>query len=170
MDRTDSLQSGTRCTPAAIHSTVSLLLCAVLGGALGIGCASRPKNEDPPPEIGCMASVIKADERLALARNAAPREMPIGDAVRAYLEAFESLDMSECPPPFREAIRRHLGAWRETLPWLDAYPELRGELHEVFDVIGRDERNAEFRAAVGQIIQTWSQVEQAMVDEGLFPA
>ena len=33
MDRTDSLQSGTRCTPAAIHSTVSLLLCAVLGGA-----------------------------------------------------------------------------------------------------------------------------------------
>ena len=77
-------------------------------------------------------------------------------------DILSQLDYNACPEAFTTAFEKHIKAWIATIPVLDKYPDLRGEMHDVFDIIEAGEHQDTFKALVKAIWDSWAEVEEAM--------
>jgi hypothetical protein len=83
-------------------------------------------------------------------------------SIREYVAAIDGLDFSSCPESFTEAFRRHRDAWNDSLPFFERFPEMRGEMHDLFDELRDDEgTQLQLEAIDKQIWDTWGEVEAA---------
>ncbi|NND44119.1 MAG: hypothetical protein HKN58_02260 [Xanthomonadales bacterium] len=115
-------------------------------------------------------SVLEQDSRLGAERNEATRHMPIARVIEQYVAGLDALDLASCPEDFMLAMRRHRDAWQASVKFFEAYPELRGEMHEVFERIraqGAAARSG-LEGAEAAIWGTWAEVENAV--QGHAPA
>lgn len=146
-----------------------------LTGCMGLpGCSGRATSGALPAQAesergdkayrSAMQAVLEQDSEFGRVRNHAPESGTPAAAIRGYVANLDRIDFSGCPRAFTRAFRQHRDAWEATLPLLDQFDELRGELHEVFEVIRA--RDAETRAALEQVEQpiwsTWGDVEAAV--------
>lgn len=108
-----------------------------------------------------MARVLEEDAQLGATRNHASETGPIAEAIRRYVAGLDALDVSDCPEAFVHALGRHRSAWEQSVAFFEQFPELRGELHDVFEMIRtRDEASsAGLEAAEAGIWSTWAEVE-----------
>jgi hypothetical protein len=135
----------------------------VLMAALLAGCASsRPSPSDNG--TSAVARVLQQDDVLGTQRNHACETAPLAQAVRDYVRGLAALDFSGCPDDFVDAFTRHREAWEASIPFFEAYHDLRGEMHDLFEQIrDRDpSTKAELEELEAGIWGTWAEVEAAI--------
>jgi hypothetical protein len=124
------------------------------------GC--RTRIAAPTPAQVAMQNVLAIDDKLGSARNHASETSSLEDAVREYVTALDAVDFTGCPPDFVEAFSAHRDAWEEALPFLEQFPEMRGEMHSLFEKLKADPMtNPEIETLDKRIWDTWADVEAA---------
>ena len=148
---------------AILRSTSgTLVACLVLAA-----CASSIPSKSSRAAAAIRA-VLEEDTRLGGVRNHAPESMPLAEAVGAYVRSLDAIDFGECPADFTAAFERHRDAWQESIPYLEEYPELRGEIHDLFDEIRAVSADARMRIESIEkgIWDTWAEVEATVERHG----
>ena len=121
-----------------------------------------PGEEVNLPESSCIEKIIAADSQLGKIRNHACEKQSLSLTISEYIAALKKLDYSGCPEAFVKAFNRHQQAWLDMIPVTDKYPELRGEMHDLFDIIERASDAETFKIRLKGIWDTWAEVEAAM--------
>jgi len=137
----------------------SLLALSIL--VISPGCKSDNKTcvTDTNTELECIAQIIAQDERLGAIRNHASIQLSLSLAIDQYTAALKELDYTQCPEGFSIALTRHVQAWEDMKSVTDQFPELRGEMHALFDSIAESDRKTKFDVKLKMIWDTWAEVE-----------
>jgi hypothetical protein len=106
--------------------------------------------------------VIAQDDSLGVVRNHASETQSLAEAIRDYTDALANLDYSQCPEEFTTAFERHRKAWAKLIPFVEKYPDLRGEMHDLFDQLEKGPEAATFKPLVDDVRVTWQEVEKTM--------
>lgn len=129
---------------------------------------TTPKNEEPIA-VGlsidaqnCMEQVIATDASFGEIRNHACETISLSETIKEYTAEIETYDFQDCPEAFTVAFKKHQSAWKEMLSVTDAYPDLRGEMHELFKIMETGNHAEAFGATLQKIQDTWTEVENAM--------
>jgi hypothetical protein len=75
---------------------------------------------------------------------------------------MKKLDFQGCPPDFTVAFEKHRQAWNDMIPLVKKYPDLRGEMHVLFDQLEKGEDAERFKLLLKNVWDTWGEVEEAM--------
>jgi len=117
---------------------------------------------DNKAENSCIDSIIEADIRLGKERDEATKIVSISQSIENYVNGIKMLDFKNCPDPFQAAFRDHRIAWEKLKEFTDDYPSLRGEMHELFDKIKKENKSPKFNKLLAEVWRTWEMVEAAM--------
>lgn len=110
----------------------------------------------------CIKKVMEADNHLGRIRNHACEKISLSATIKDYVAGMEKIDFQDCPASFSTAFKRHQQAWSDMLVVTDHYPDLRGEMHDLFDILEKEKDADQFKALLKQIWDTWAEVETAM--------
>ena len=138
--------------------TVFILLPACTDTVKAPASAVAP----PSAEKTCMDKIIASDEVLGKTRNHACEKIPLAKTIRHYADGMEKLDFSGCPKAFAEGFKKHIAAWQAMIPLMEKYPDVRGEMHDLFDAFEKGEDAEMFKPLLKAIWDTWGEVETAM--------
>ena len=83
----------------------------------------------------------------------------MSESIISYVSDINQFDFKDCPDDFKTAFHLHKNAWEDMLEVSDKYPSLRGEMHEIFDIIKEGEHGALFEKKLKAIWDTWSPIE-----------
>ena len=108
----------------------------------------------------CIERVLAVDDSLGGIRNDATNNIPMGHVVRVYVRDLERIDFTDCPEKFTANFNEHIEAWKQIVPILDKHDDLRGEMHDLFDQLEKNEDAALFRERLAAIWSTWDKVEK----------
>lgn len=111
--------------------------------------------------LSCVDVILKKDSELGEIRNHACEKISLSKTIDEYVSSLEKLDYSTCPESFTNAFKNHRSAWIDTKQITNRYPELRGEMHDLFDEINKTSDSTEFKKLVKGIWDTWAEVEKA---------
>lgn len=142
------------------------LLGIALVSLMLMGCKnSKPGTRESQKiflkaESHCMEKVLEEDIYLGELRNQASRSISLSEAILKYTEGMRALDFSNCPEDFTVAFKEHIDAWEELRDVSDYYPAVRGELHDVFQVLEKSKDSVLFNQLVERVWKTWELVEQ----------
>ncbi len=126
-------------------------------------CGSKQKNhEEISSQKDCIAYIIRKDDSLGSIRNHACEAMSLSKSITQYVSGIDDLDFSNCPKSFVDAFAEHKKAWRNMKKVTDSLPNLRGEMHDVFDSISKTKYNEAFDPLLKDVWDTWAQIEQSM--------
>ncbi|NNC69658.1 MAG: hypothetical protein HKN90_02430 [Flavobacteriaceae bacterium] len=109
----------------------------------------------------CVDHIFKKDDSLGTVRNHTSEEISLSETIKRYTAALNHLDFSNCPDEFSAAFNEHIVAWNQMKDVTDRYSDLRGEMHDLFDVIDKSKDSSEFRAHLKAIWDTWEPIEKA---------
>ncbi|MFN0034398.1 MAG: hypothetical protein ACKVUS_04975 [Saprospiraceae bacterium] len=126
--------------------------------------AATPAQKAVPDQQSkdCIAHAIALDDSLGKARNHACEAIGLSETIRQYATGMGKINHQNCPAAFTEAFKKHREAWLALIPITDQYPELRGEMHDLFKQIEAGEHAAQFKPLVKTVWDTWAEVEAAM--------
>ncbi len=127
--------------------------------------SSESRSTDQPSAARrAMMQVMEIDRVLAAQRDEMPESLPVADAVASYVSGLAAINFDECPDDFTDAYRRHRQAWEESIPFLKEHPQLRGEMHGLFDEIRQMDKSIseQLDRHLQAIGESWSDVETAM--------
>ena len=129
-----------------------------------IGCKSNT-NEAQVKTKSCEEQIIEKDSVFGIIRNHAAEEKSMSVSIENYVAGLKSLDYSNCQESFYNAFYRHIEAWEAMIQVTDSYPDLRGEMHDVFKLLEQTKDSAKFSLALNKIWSTWSDVESQIKNE-----
>ncbi len=107
----------------------------------------------------CVQKIMEIDEKAGTIRNHACETASLSEAVKSYVSKLGNLDFKNCPEDFKNAFNAHKNAWSDVLPITDLYPDLRGEMHILFEEIEKGDHGTEFKLLVKKLWDTWAEVE-----------
>ena len=110
-------------------------------------------------EIDCIQRILEQDALLGEIRNHPSDSLPLKDVILNYARALEALDYDNCPHDFRYAFMTHIKAWKDMMPVVDQYPNLRGEMHDLFSHLSDSNHKDLFNQNLNAIWRTWENVE-----------
>ncbi len=112
--------------------------------------------------------VLSVDGELGIQRNGATETESIVSSIRTYLAGIDGTDFSACPDDFTEAFRWHRDAWEKSIVFFERFPNLRGEMHELFETIRSEggETQIELERIEALIWDSWAEVEAVAADYG----
>ena len=141
---------------------LNLLLILLLLSCNNAGNKSSKAKLESVTNINteCIESILKKDSVLGQIRNHASEQISLSETIDNYTNSLKSLDYSDCPDNFTIAFHEHIEAWLELKKASDKYPELRGELHEVFSELEKKKDSLEFKSFETKILDTWETVEK----------
>lgn len=143
--------------------TTAILIVA--SGLIQIySCGSRNNRDTADSnqkEQNCMDYIIAQDDSLGRIRNHASETVSLSESIEQYVSTGNELNFEHCPSEFTHAFKNHLNAWTEMQTVTDNYPDLRGEMHILFDTIAEGEHKTRFKASLEKIHNTWKDVEKA---------
>jgi hypothetical protein len=142
-------------------NTAILLLMTLLTACNSAAEEKQPRVIAPSVEkLSCVEQILLMDDSLGTVRNHACEKISLSESIDNYVQGFESLDYEACPQFFRHAFGQHLDAWKDMMPITNKHPELRGEMHELFDQLKESADSAVFNRKLKKIQDTWTLVEQ----------
>ena len=130
-----------------------------------ISCTpSNTGRQDTHNDISseCIASVIARDDELGTVRNHACEQISLAETIQNYVDKMGKVDFNDCPTAFKIAFEKHRQAWMEMIPLAKKYPDVRGEMHDIFNKIEKGDDKKEFKPLLKNIWDTWAEVEKAM--------
>ena len=86
--------------------------------------------------------------------------MSLSQSITNYTNDLEKFEFSGCPEDFKTAFQSHITAWREMKMVTDKHPNLRGELHQIFEMLEKSQDSSQFKTYLEQILETWKSVEE----------
>jgi vacuolar-type H+-ATPase subunit I/STV1 len=108
----------------------------------------------------CIENILQRDSELGDIRNHASEQSSLSKTIDDYANSVKSLDFKNCPDKFTIAFHKHIKAWLDLKKVSDKYPELRGELHEIFSELEKKKDSIEFKLRQAKIFDTWKIVEE----------
>jgi len=143
-----------------LYLSLTLLL---IGTALSCDSAA-PEQSGPhnPLQRNCMSRIIVFDDSLGRIRNHACEKIDLSTTIKQYLKSCRAMNYKECPVAFNAAIEKHYAAWDNMLPLTDKYPDLRGEMTQLFKQLKTGEHAQEFIPLEKAIIDTWSDIDAVL--------
>lgn len=111
-------------------------------------------------EKECITSIIAADDSLGKIRNHACENATLSMSIRNYVSGLKKLNFKNCPPGFEKAFDKHKKAWIAMLKITNKYPDMRGEMHELFDQLDKGNDAIEFKKYLKNIWDTWADIEK----------
>ena len=141
-------------------------LFVIIGLGLLVNCADAKKSKDSTTlsQKDCIDAVLKQDGALGKIRNHACETISLSKTIAQYVDAINNLDYEGCPDEFRKAFKSHTAAWSEMGKFTENYPDLRGEMHDLFDSIEKTKDSTTFKPLLKAIWDTWSSIEAAKIN------
>jgi len=128
-----------------------------------LSCNGQEPNKDiKETSKTCIEKILEEDSSYGGIRNHSCEKISLSKTIDNYTESLDKMDFSDCPKPFSEAFKKHIDAWRAMKNVTDKYPELRGELHDLFAVIETKKDSTAFKGFHKNIWDTWKDIETAM--------
>lgn len=121
---------------------------------------NKSKEADTTNTPSCIELTIKMDDSLGTVRNHACETISLSETIDQYVKELRSLDYEGCPEGFTNAFEKHMDAWTKMTTLTDNYPEIRGEMHQLFDELKASEDSVEFNQKLQAIWDTWGEVEK----------
>ena len=115
-----------------------------------------------PDQFDCMALAIAQDDSLGKIRNQACKTISLSETIRQYAGSIESINYTDCPAAFETGFKKHRAAWIALLPVTDQYPDLRGEMHDLFKQLESGKHAGQFKPLVQSVWDTWAEIEATM--------
>ncbi|GJM34220.1 MAG: hypothetical protein DHS20C18_32210 [Saprospiraceae bacterium] len=113
-------------------------------------------------ERECINQVIALDDSLGKVRNYACETISLSETIQHYVDGMHQLNYRHCSKAFSTAFKKHRDTWVAMLAVTDHYPDLRGEMHVLFDQLETSDHADEFKSLLQTIWDTWAEVEAAM--------
>jgi len=149
-----------------IYNYSGIILLIVLSAA---GCKNSPGNKeadrsipDSVSEKACIDMVIRVDDSLGKIRNHACETATLSQAITGYAAGISKIDFEECTAAFKTAFEKHRQAWIDFRELSDKYPDLRAEMHDLFDQLEKSKDSLLFKKLSKQIWDTWGDIEKVM--------
>ena len=124
------------------------------------GCKSDNPNLGKSSNDDCIERILAEDSRLGTKRNHECERIPLDQTIQLYIDSLLRLDFNGCPENFKSAFLHHIEAWNNMIPITRSHGELRGEMHDLFDIISSDQDSTEFKVRLKSIWDTWGEVEK----------
>jgi len=121
-------------------------------------------NQTTMSEATCMETIMEQDSILGEIRNHASEQMSLSASISNYVTSINQLDFQKCPEAFKSAFQEHAQAWSDMTSVTDNYPDLRGELHDLFDKLEKSEDAVAFKKHLENIWATWRDIEAVKED------
>ncbi len=141
-----------------LFSTIFLGLMLLL-----TSCNTNVNKESNESEAAnptsCIDLIIQMDDSLGTIRNHACESIPLSETIENYVQSIRKLDFEDCPEKFSKAFEQHMDAWTNMISLTDQHPDLRGEMHELFDELKVSADSVEFNQKLQVIWDTWGEVE-----------
>lgn len=140
---------------------LTIVLCSLFLTCNTIGKKNIENNLEKDNAIGseCMKIVLKRDQEFGEIRNHSSEQISLSETIDLYTSSLKSLDYSNCPEKFRLAFDEHINAWLGIKLVSDKYPEIRGELHDLFTRLENSKDSIEFKIQSKKIWDTWNIIE-----------
>lgn len=110
----------------------------------------------------CIARGIALDDSLGTVRNYTCERISLSETITQYVQGVEAVSFQDCPEEFTKAFQQHLEAWTQMIEVSDHYPDLRGEMQDLFDILEVSEHQDEFQPRLAAIWDAWKEVEGVM--------
>ncbi len=153
------------------HFSLHWFLLAIFALHFFSGCGvnrQRSNLQNPQAESSilqtCIENAIALDDSLGKVRNHACETLPLAIAIQQYADGLQWIDYTTCPLKFSAAFEAHRQAWLQMIPYLQKYPEHRGEMHYLFGEFEKGPDSATFKPLLKNIWDTWAVIEEAMKD------
>lgn len=150
-----------------LHISCFVLLCFIT-----LSCkqpASKvEKSADKNNKVSkqeCIDRVIALDNSLGKIRNHDCKTVSLSQAILNYTQGIKKIDYSNCPETFIVAFEKHRQAWLEILSVTDEYPNLRGEMHDLFKILEEGNNKEDFKPLLESIWDTWGEIEKSMEEK-----
>ena len=134
-----------------------------------LACDNAEKKQPPAAKDQLTLSqkeaikkVIAADEAIGKVRNHACEKISLAETIQHYTDGLAAIDYSYCPEDFKKAFAKHRKAWLLLIPFVEKYPDMRGEMHDLFDQLEKGKDGETFKLMVNAVWDTWAEVEAAM--------
>lgn len=121
-----------------------------------------PVKQDNLLQKECIKNIMQMDDSLGTIRNHACEKISLSKTIKNYIKGLENLNFKNCPEKFTRAFDNHRQAWEKMIPVSDNFPDLRGEMHDLFDIIEKSDEAENFKIRLKAIWDTWAEVETAM--------
>ena len=141
---------------------ISIVLLLILLASCGKSNDSKDLDQQNLANKNCIDKIIAVDDSLGKIRNDACNKISLSSAINQYVKSLKELDYIDCPDSFSTAFHNHLHAWINILEITDHYPDLRGEMHSLFNTLEKSEHSERFKILLNEIWETWSLVEKEM--------
>lgn len=122
-------------------------------------CRKEGKRELVVP-LDCIDNILKKDSELGIIRNHACENTSLSKTIDNYVYSLQVLNYNECSTEFIFAFKAHQEAWLSVKKITNNYPDLRGEMHDLFNTINKTKDSTEFKILVKDIWDTWADVEK----------
>lgn len=138
--------------------SIIILLCFAL-----MACNNSSKKDKAltNKDAICIDTILKTDGELGKVRNHACEQISLSKTIDNYTHSLQALDFEDCPKDFTLAFKAHINAWEDIKKVTDDYPELRGEMHDLFAEIENSKDSIEFKQLTKRIWDTWGDIETA---------
>ncbi len=137
----------------------------ITGFFILVGCKEKQRHKSPAHTASadsyknCIETILKKDDSLGTLRNHGSETVSLSETIKNYSKALKRLDFSSCPEGFSKAFDEHISAWNQMLSVTDKYPDLRGELHDIFDQIKTTPDSMVFETRLKAIWDTWESID-----------
>lgn len=144
--------------------------CSIFVCLLLVSCNQKETDEDKKSRSEksiavsskeCISKLLEMDDSLGTVRNYACETISLSETIENYAEAMANLPTTSCPEKFVSAYQKHQEAWVAMKSVADQYPDLRGEMHDLFDQIAATKDSVTFKPLLKDIWDTWAEVEKA---------
>lgn len=124
-------------------------------------CKRSKENKTTQNEKQCIEKVLVMDDSLGIIRNHACETIALSKSIEQYVNSLQQIDFTDCPDQFSKSFIRHEAAWLDMLEISDMYPNLRGEMHDLFDSLKTGNDAERFNELLQNIWDTWGEVEKS---------
>ena len=142
---------------------ISLIVLSILGiqGCKFSNAPTDNKQSIDLNEKNCISNILSLDDSLGTIRNHACESISLSETIKQYVRSVNNLDFDNCPYEFTNAFKNHLKAWEDMQKFTNRYPDMRGEMHVLFDEIGKGKDKNIFEPILKEIWDTWAEIEKA---------
>jgi hypothetical protein len=123
-------------------------------------CTSRSSNANQENHSECIDRVLMLDDSLGTIRNHECERISLSRTIENYVNGLRAINFDGCPKEFKQAFDAHIQAWINVTETTDNYPDLRGEMHQLFDKLGQSPDSGAFNKQVAEIWSTWGNIEK----------
>lgn len=119
----------------------------------------QEKQQVTEAEKKSMDRVIAIDDSIGKIRNKECRTLSLSQTITNYTEKMKQINMEGCPKEFSKSFDQHITSWNNLLQVTDKYPQLRGEMHDLFQKLEKSQDSAVFKKLKNDVWDTWDLIE-----------